>query len=327
MKTNFYENTILKIGSLLLLFGLIVGVSPKTYASPSILSKKQTYYDSATKKTHTVSSSLIKMLTEEYYKKPTEENYQLLKDQVEKEFDRILFSKEERLQILKTITEEYTTVDALEELVKELKKDKNKYVIDMMIQFTEHRPLPNEPSLIAEGFMPIAGTKSNISIGYTPVTIGEYVAYLKANDRDYSKYKYVADDIPVTNVSYYEALDYCRWKSQGKYDELYRLPTEEEWELAAGHMPKYLDINQKELNAGILPVSFFKNAVSVCGAIGMWGNVWEWTSTDRDNESKGVKGGCYETEFKDCRTSNRKEKRNAELGHEDTGFRIVREKI
>ena len=309
--------------SLLSLFLLSVSVNGST--ANSLLSSKQVYFDVATQKNYPVTMPMVKRLIDEYYKCPSEENYARLKEQVERDYEKILYSKEERLAMLKNITEEHTTVEALETLIKTMKADKDNRVIDMMIQFTQHRPLPNEDSLIKEGFMPIAGTEKNLSIGYMPVTVKDFVEYLKANQRDYSKYQYIADDIPVTDVTYYEALDYCRWKSSSEHNKLYRLPTEEEWELAAGHMPKYLDINQKELNAGILPVVFFKNAVSVCGAVGMWGNVWEWTSTDRDGDTKAVKGGSYDTEFKDCRTSNRKESRETELKHKDTGFRIVRE--
>ena len=38
-------------------------------------------------------------------------------------------------------------------------------------------------------------------------------------------------------------LAYCAWLIKNDPAHIYRLPTEEEWELAAGHMPKDADFN------------------------------------------------------------------------------------
>ena len=58
----------------------------------------------------------------------------------------------------------------------------------------------------------------------------------------------------------------------------------------------------------------------------MWGNVWEWTSTTRDEngESYGVKGGSWKSDRTDCRTEYRKEARNGAQGYEDVGFRVIK---
>ena len=58
-----------------------------------------------------------------------------------------------------------------------------------------------------------------------------------------------------------------------------------------------------------------------------WGNVWEWTSTVRSESGGstilGVKGGSWESERTDCRTEYREEGRDASMGYEDVGFRVI----
>ena len=49
--------------------------------------------------------------------------------------------------------------------------------------------------------------------------------------------------MPVNFVSYYDALSYCDYLTEKDGENTYRLPTESEWELAAGHMPKDADFN------------------------------------------------------------------------------------
>ena len=104
----------------------------------------------------------------------------------------------------------------------------------------------------------------------------------------------------------------------------YRLPSESEWELAAGHMPKDAEFNANNINPGRVSVFYYQNVTrGAHGAIDFWGNVWEWTTTKRDETNYGVKGGSWKSSRTDCRTENRKEGRNPEIEADDMGFRIV----
>lgn len=69
---------------------------------------------------------------------------------------------------------------------------------------------------------------------------------------------------PVVHISYYEADAYARWKGV-------RLPTEQEWESAAGAVEKgqFLDANR------LHPNRVTRNAA----LSGMHGGAWEWTSS------------------------------------------------
>jgi len=69
---------------------------------------------------------------------------------------------------------------------------------------------------------------------------------------------------PVCHVSYYEADAYARWTGM-------RLPTEEEWEVAAGPMPA----RGTMLEDGV----FHPQPASGSGLQQMFGDVWEWTAS------------------------------------------------
>ena len=129
---------------------------------------------------------------------------------------------------------------------------------------------------------------------------------------------------PVVNVSYEDAMAYCKWLTAKDGKAKYRLPTAQEWETAAGHMPKDADFNCGE-NNGTTPVTQYAKTLAACGAVDMWGNVWEWTSTPIDGKGMAVKGGAWDSRRTSCRTEARDEGRAPGRGYANVGFRVVRE--
>ena len=102
--------------------------------------------------------------------------------------------------------------------------------------------------------------------------------------------------------------------------------------MAAGPMPEDAAMNCGR-NIRLTPVDEYSQTLSAVGVIDMWGNAWEWTSTDiftTQGEEKGqkrkvIKGGSWHSPRICCRTEYRGE-RDPNYGYEAVGFRVIREK-
>ncbi len=81
-------------------------------------------------------------------------------------------------------------------------------------------------------------------------------------------------DEPVVHVSWFEADALAR--SHGA-----RLPTEVEWEKAAtwDQQTELTPANLDQSLLGPAPVGAYPEGAAACGALGMLGDVWEWTSS------------------------------------------------
>jgi hypothetical protein len=116
------------------------------------------------------------------------------------------------------------------------------------------------------------------------------------------------DDQPVVNVSWEDAVKYCKWLSQ-QTEKTYRLPTEAEWEFAAsgGVKRKYPWGNEKptperaNYDASKIgkttPVGSYPAGKTPEGLFDMAGNVWEWCQDwfDEKQEYRVLRGGCFDS--------------------------------
>jgi len=106
---------------------------------------------------------------------------------------------------------------------------------------------------------------------------------------------------PVTQISYFDATVYCKHKGG-------RLPTALEWDLFAGD--KVIIGNVWE---GLFPVldegkDGYKNCVAPIGKFApnkyglhdLFGNVWEWTTTQNINGTMIIKGGSFLCDYNIC---------------------------
>ena len=164
-------------------------------------------------------------------------------------------------------------------------------------------------------------------------------------------------DHPVTEVSYFDAREYCNWLS--KYSRVslsdsqrFRLPTEAEWERACrGKNGKkypwgnsFANLRANIKSTGSLKTSSVNTLTSLSNNCeDMIGNVWEWTSSKwgsspnassyrypfksfsseiKESDYLVVRGGgfYYDDECANCITRNRF---HPNTTHSGGGFRIV----
>ncbi len=137
-------------------------------------------------------------------------------------------------------------------------------------------------------------------------------------------------DSPVTNVSWDQAVQYCKWLSQAT-GSLIKLPSEMQWEYAAkagqeleyatkdGKITKcnYNNHEQKTIHKGDRPNPF--------EVYDMSGNVWEWCE-DLDpilKDYRIVRGGSWIDPPENCRTTSR---HSFHRSHTNlyTSFRVIR---
>jgi serine/threonine-protein kinase len=130
-----------------------------------------------------------------------------------------------------------------------------------------------------------------------PVTRKQWQQFVPGNDL-----KEDEKDLPVANVTFFQANLYARWRGT-------RLPFEYEWESAAsgprgglypwGDTPVDACANCSEMQLkGPSPVGQFPSGATSCGAMDMIGNVSEWVVQDPDREKavagEIVKGGRFD---------------------------------
>ena len=149
-------------------------------------------------------------------------------------------------------------------------------------------------------------------------------------------------DHPCVNISWYEAMAFCRWLNErlGILQQV-TLPTEQQWQRAAQGddqrvFPWGSDFDPQKCNtleSGVgqtTPVTEYPHGTSPFGVLDMSGNIWEWCLTEWGSERVDLNGdsprcghgGAYSLVWDDARVGFRCGlSPSLRIGH--VGFRLA----
>lgn len=168
-------------------------------------------------------------------------------------------------------------------------------------------------------------TVPNFYMGQFPITQAQWqaIATLPAVnhdlllDPDPSQFK--GEDRPVEGISWLDAVEFCDWLTR-KFNRLYRLPSEAEWEYACRantttpfHCGETLSSDQANFHGmktyRAAPRGQYRNQTTPVGSFpanafglhDMHGNIWEWCADDWQTTYQGapVDGSIWFTEEDD----------------------------
>ena len=252
----------------------------------------------------------------QYRRNPTEANKQALLDRMSVRYDKVVARKKNKLRELESEARTYDIVEHMEGIVDEMVQNRETRIRQQFLRFID----PRKDDDTGDSWMVLRGASApDAYIGYAPVTNAEFAAFRPDFD-----YENEHDDYPAVNVSIADAEAYCQWLTAQDGNHVYRLPSEQEWILAAGHMPKDAAMNADYEEEGLTAVDAYKQSTGACGGIDFWGNCWEWTSTTDADGQYIIKGGSWDSDRDDCRSEKSDDARDGSQGYANVGFRVVR---
>ena len=315
-----YRLSIYRDGLVAHYFGVHQTVEPGIFISPDDLVENELEFDKPgaplveegrpkmDSKTHT--------LFLQYRRKPTEANRQALLEQMGVRYDKVVARKKNKLRELEREARTYSIVEHMQGIVNEMVQNRDIRIQQQFLRFIDPRKDENPK----DAWMVLRGASAlNAYIGYAPVTNAEYAAFKAGFTYDKGK-----DNYPVVNITIDDAKAYCDWLTEQDRKHIYRLPSEEEWILGAGHMPKDVAMNSDHVESGLTSVDAYSKSLGACGGIDFWGNCWEWTSSTDVNGSYIVKGGSWDSKRDDCRSEKSDDVKTGTQGYANVGFRVVR---
>jgi formylglycine-generating enzyme required for sulfatase activity len=175
--------------------------------------------------------------------------------------------------------------------------------------FAEAAQWPEDMVLVPAGAFPFGKTNEMVDVAAFqidryPVTNEEYERMVPGHRQRRDKYSN-EDRQPVIWVSWFEASLFARWRGC-------RLPSEEEWEKAAGwdaagkkkrvypwgdeFDAAHCNTGESEIGKTTL-VGSYSGGVSPYGIHDMAGNVWEWTNSPTGGRARVVRGGSWNSHF------------------------------
>ena len=315
-----YRLSIYRDGLVAHYFGVHQTVELGTFTSPDDLVESELEFDKPgaplVEEGRPKMDSQTHNLFIQYRRNPTEPNRQALLDRMGVRYDKVVARKKNKLRELEREAKTYSVVKHMQGIVNEMVQNRDIRIQQQFLRFIDPRrdENPNDSWMVLRG-----ASAPNAYIGYAPVTNAEYTAFKTGFAYDKGK-----ENHPVVNITIDDAKAYCDWLTARDRKHIYRLPSEEEWVLGAGHMPKDVAMNANHVEAGLTAVDAYKQSAGACGGIDFWGNCWEWTSSTDANGQYIVKGGSWDSKRDDCRSEKSDDVRNGTQGYANVGFRVVR---
>lgn len=189
------------------------------------------------------------------------------------------------------------------------------------------------------------------------ISIGEFKAFLRSTGLPAPSpaLEILAHDLPVTSITWFDAMAYTKWLSEFTGDT-YSLPTEEQWEFAAQagqgagiqfswgtqagiNQANCRDCGSRWSDISVAPVGSF--APNAYGLFDMHGNAAEWTLGCYHEQDERVERRVNGHRLSTCRnatlrggsfrnTANRirvwqRTGQDSTRGSDEIGFRVVRQ--
>lgn len=315
-----YRLSIYKDGLVAHYFGVHQTVERADYITPADLAESELEFDDPdaplVEEERPELDATTSALLRQYQKDPTEENKQALLAQMGLRYDKVVARKKAKLRELEREAKTPNLVEEMQAIVDEMVENRDIRLEQQFLRLIDPRndDDPNDAWMVLRG-----ASARNAYIGYAPVTNAEYAAFKADFVYDADKENY-----PVVNITIAEATAYCDWLTAQDNVHTYRLPTDEEWVLGAGHMPKDVVMNAGRVESGLTAVDAYSQTTGACGGIDFWGNCWEWTFSTDASGSYIIKGGSWDSSRDDCRSEKSDVVRNGSQGYANVGFRVVR---